>query len=185
MQWSTELDLALDIDEVTAAETHLRGNAARCAEGKISEADDRETVYLADLFARSLDAHRLAADLLLEAAVDAIAAPELGVDGELHLRLADDVLIGIGGELIGFLQEIDKAAQVGRQSIRVAGHPRGLLDHPSDRVAVERAELLAAADGADQPRIEQRRFGRPFNAVVEIGCDFEEVGEFLGMVVSV
>ena len=84
--------------------------------------------------------------------------------------------------MIGFLQEIDKAAQVGRQSIRVAGHPRGLLDHPSDRVAVERAELLAPADGADQPRIEQRRFGRPFNAAVEIGCDFEEVGEFLVMV---
>jgi hypothetical protein len=65
MQWSTELDLALDIDDFTAAETHLGGNAARSAEGEISEADDRETVYLADLFARSLDAHRLAADLLL------------------------------------------------------------------------------------------------------------------------
>ena len=44
---------------------------------------------------------------------------------------------------------------------------------------------IAALERDDQPRIEQRRFGRPFNAVVEIGCDFEEVGEFLGMVVSV
>ena len=65
MQRSTELDFALDIDDFTAAETHLGGNAARSAEGEISEADDRETVYLADLFARSLDAYGLAADLLL------------------------------------------------------------------------------------------------------------------------
>ena len=58
MQWSTELDLALDIDEVTAAETHLRGNAARCAEGKISEADEHvHQVNRRDLAGMGSDPH--------------------------------------------------------------------------------------------------------------------------------
>ena len=100
----------------------------------------------------------------------------------LHLGLADHVLAGIGGELVGFLQQIDDRAHAGRQSIRVAGEPRGLLDHPGHRVAVERPQLLAPADGADQPRIEQRRLGAPLDPVVEIGGDLEQLGEFLVMV---
>ena len=64
-------------------------------------------------------------DLFLQPAVDAVAAAELGVDRGLHLGGADDVLAGIGGELVGLLQQVDDRAQAGRQPVGIAGEPRG------------------------------------------------------------
>src|SRR5262249_32929840 len=106
------LDLALDIDDLPAAQPHLRGNSARHAEGEIAKADDREPIHLADLLASGLDPDRPASDFFLQASVEAIAAPDLRVDGRLHLPLTNDLFAGVGGELVGLLQEIDKPAQV-------------------------------------------------------------------------
>src|SRR5260370_23094599 len=179
MQWPAQLDLALDIDDLAATETDPGGDAARIAEGESAEADDREPVDLADLLAFGLDADRPAADLLLQAPVDAIAAADLRIDRRLYLRFADDVPAGVGGELVGFLQQIDKAAHAGRQFVGVARKPGSPLDYPRHRLAIERPEPLAPADGADQPRVEQRHFGRAVDAVVGVGGNLEQLGKLL------
>src|SRR5579883_712948 len=103
MQGTAERDLALDVDDLAAAQPHPRGDAARNAERKTAQADDREPVDLADRGAPRLDADRLARDLLLQPSIDAVAAPDFGVDRRLHLALADR-LAGIGGKLVGLAQ---------------------------------------------------------------------------------
>src|SRR5260370_40873671 len=181
MERPAELDFALDIDDLAAAEADLSGDAARSAKRECAEADDRETVDLADLLAIGLDADRLAADFFLHAPVDAVAATYLRIDRRLHLRLADDLFAGISGKLVGFLQQIDKGPHTGRQFVGVAREPGSLLDHPGDGITIEGPELFPPADGANQARIEQRRFRRAFDPVVKIGRDLEELGEFLVM----
>src|SRR5271157_1230272 len=125
MQRPAELDFALDIDDRAAAEADLGSDTARIAKGKSSEADDGESVDLTDLLTVGLDAYRLAADLFLQAPVDAIATAYLGIDRRLYLRLTDDILTGVRSELIGFLQQIDEAAHAGRQFVGVAREPGG------------------------------------------------------------
>ena len=135
-------------------------------------------------FAVGLDADRLAADLLLQAAIDAVAAADLRVDRRLHLGLADHRLAGIGGELVGFPQQIEKGAHARRQLVGIAGEPGRLLDDARDGRPVERPQLLAPGHRADQPGIEQRRLRRALDPVLEIGGDLEQIGEFLVLALS-
>src|SRR5437879_2415107 len=143
MQRPAELDLALDVDDLAAAEPDLRGDAARLAKGEPAKADHRQPVDLADLLAVGLDADRLAADLLLEAPVDAVAAAELRVDRRLHLKFANDRLAGIAGELVGFVQQVVEGTHARRYFVGIAGEARRLLNHPPNAGAVERPQLLA------------------------------------------
>ncbi len=89
------------------------------------------------------------------------------------------VLAGIGGELVGFPQQVEKGAHAGRQLVGIAGEPGRLLDDARDAVAVERPQLLAPGHRADQPGVEQRRLRRALDPVLEIGGDLEQLGEFL------
>ena len=131
-------------------------------------------------FAVGLDADRLAADLLLQAAIDAVAAADLRVDRRLHLGLADHLLAGIGGELVGFPQQIDKGRARSSSACRHSPASRAACSMTrATAAAVERPQLLAPGHRADQPRIEQRRFRRALDPVLEIGGDLEQIGEFL------
>jgi hypothetical protein len=103
MQRSAEFDLTLDIDDLAAAEPDLCRDPARVTKGETTEHDHRETVHLADDLAGGLDADSLAADLLLQAAIDPVAAAELGIDGALHLGRCDDVFASRSGQLVGLL----------------------------------------------------------------------------------
>src|SRR3954449_9068165 len=98
MERAAKLHFAFDINNLAAAEPHPRRYAARHAEDKIPEHGDREAVDLPDRLAIGFDADRPAADLFLQAAIDAVAAAELRVDGGLHLGLADHLFVGISGE---------------------------------------------------------------------------------------
>src|SRR6266545_7583432 len=110
MKRPAELDLAFDVDDLATAEPDLRSDAAGLAERGGAEADHREPVDLADRLAVGFDADRLAADLFLEAPVDAVAAADLRVDRRLHVRLADDFLAAIDGKLVGLVQQVGKGA---------------------------------------------------------------------------
>src|SRR5271170_7184385 len=117
MQRTAKLHFALDINDLAAAHAHLRGDPRRIAEGKRAEADYRKPIDLADHLAVGFDADRLAADLFLHAAVDAITAADLRVDRGLHLNRAGYLLATIGGELIGFLQQFDDHPHAGREPV--------------------------------------------------------------------
>src|SRR5947207_8656474 len=106
MERPAELDLAFDIDNLAAAEPNLRGDAAGLAEGEGAQADHRQPVDLAHFLAVGFDADRLAADLFLEAPVDAVATAELRIDRRLNLGFADGPLAGVPGQLVRFAQEI-------------------------------------------------------------------------------
>ncbi len=91
----------------------------------------------------------------------------------------DHLLAGVGGELVGFPQQIEKGPHARRQLVGIAGEPCRLLDDARDAAAVERPQLLAPCHRADQPRIEQRRLRRALDPVLEIGGDLEQIGKLL------
>src|SRR5271169_28072 len=101
MERPTQRYLAFDIDHLAAAKPHLRGNPGRGAEGELAEADHGKPVHLTDLSAIGLDMDCLAADLFLQATVDAVATAELRVDRRLHLGLADHVFTVVCCDLVG------------------------------------------------------------------------------------
>jgi hypothetical protein len=126
-----------------------------------------------------LDPDGLATDLLLQAAIDPITAPELRIDRVLHLGSRDPSLAGAGGQLVGLLQQIDDLAQPGGEPVRIADEPRGLLDGTRHRAAIERKELFTAHHPGDEARIEQGGFRRALDAVVEVGGDLEQLFEIV------
>src|SRR5579863_452136 len=146
MQRSAELDLALDIDDLAAAHPHLRGDSGRVAEGERAEADHGEPVDLTDYLARIFYADRAARDLLLHAPVDTVAAANLRIERALNLGGADHLLAGVGGELIGLLEQFVDRSHAGRQPLGIPGKASRVLDHPSDSVAVEGAQMVAPHD---------------------------------------
>src|SRR5438552_16914537 len=157
MQRPAQGDLALDVDHLAAPQPDLRGDAARLTEGEPAEADDRQPVELADLLTVGLNTDRAAADLLLQTAIDAVAAADLRIDRRLDLDEADDILAGVARELVGFAQQIDKSARAGGQFVGVAGEPGRLLDDSRDGGAVQRAQFLARHPRADEAGGEKRR----------------------------
>src|SRR6516162_11228609 len=120
MQRAAELDLALDVDDLAAAEPDPGGNAAGIAERETAERDDREPVHLTDLFAVGLDPDRPARDFLLQTPINPVAAAELRIDRALHLGRTNDLLAGVDRNLVSLLQQIDNPAQPGRQPLGVA-----------------------------------------------------------------
>jgi hypothetical protein len=50
--------------------------------------------------------YRPAPDFFQHAAIDTVAAAQLGVDRRLHLGLADDLLAAVAGELVGLAQQV-------------------------------------------------------------------------------
>src|SRR6516162_10721868 len=120
LQRPAELDLALYVDHLAAAEPDTGSYAAGITESESAERDDRKPVHLADLFAVRLDTDRLARDFLLQAAIDTVAAAELGIDRPLHLGRSDDLFAGPNRNLVGLLQQIDDPAQAGRQPLGIA-----------------------------------------------------------------
>jgi hypothetical protein len=123
MQGPAELDFALDVDDLAAAESDPGGNTAGIAESQTAERDDRKPVDLANLFAIGLDTDRLAADFLLQTPVDPVTAAELGIDRPLHFGRGDDLFAGTDSNLVGLLQQIDYPTQPGRQPVGVADNP--------------------------------------------------------------
>src|SRR5262249_32570528 len=128
MQRTAECHFALDIDDLAAPEPDARGDASGVAERETAERHYREAVDLAYLLAVGLDPDRLAADLLLQAAVNSVPAAELPVDRLLHLDRRHDAVAGAGGQLVGLLQQIDDFAQPRGQPFGIAGEPRRPLD---------------------------------------------------------
>src|SRR5215831_6760966 len=177
MQRPAELDLALDIDDFAAAEPDPGGDATGIAKAETAERYHRKPVDLADFFAVGLDADGLAADLLLQAAVDPITTTELRVDRALYFGRCNNLLAGARGNLVGLLQQIDNLAQPRRQPVGIPGKARSPLDHPRDRSAVQREEIVLTYHAGDKPRVKQRRFPRALDTVVEIGGDLEQVLE--------
>src|SRR6516162_4288861 len=179
MQRPAELDLALYVDHLAAAEPDTGSYAAGITESESAERDDRKPVHLADLFAVRLDTDRLARDFLLQAAIDTVAAAELGIDRPLHLGRSDDLFAGPNRNLVGLLQQIDDPAQAGRQPLGIAGKARRVLDRARDRAAIEWQQLLAAYHRGDETGVEQGRFRGPLDAVVKIGRNFEQFFEIV------
>src|SRR5215470_10538320 len=142
MQGSAERDFALDVDNLAAAEAHPRGDAARDTKGGPPESSDKKPVDLADRSAFGLDAGRFFCNLVEEAPIDAVAAAEFSGDRRLDLGCADDLPLGVGGELVGFAQHIGDRTHLDRHLTAIAGKARGVFDDASDAVAVEGPELV-------------------------------------------
>ena len=105
--------VGLVVDDLSASQPDAGGIAARVAKRKTAEGHHRKPVDLADHFAVGLDADGLAADLLLQSAINPVTAPELRIDRLLHLCCRDRGLAGTDRQMVGLLQKIDDFAQPG------------------------------------------------------------------------
>ena len=131
-------------------------------------------------FAVGFDADRLAADFFLQAPIDAVAAAELGIDRRLHFGRADHVLAGVDGKLVGLLQQIDDR----RAARPTAGRHRRPAGPPARSRGRRRRGRTARsfsrrATAAMKPGVEQGRFRRALDPVVEIGRDLEQLREIV------
>jgi len=173
---TTELGLALDVQDAAPSHADPRGNAYRMAKGHLADLADRQAVDLADPGALGVDEKRSASDRLL----DAVAEPGLPANLPLHRR--DDVSRldggGVTGEKIRLAQHVGHSPHVCRHLLGIAGHLRGMVDRFHDRFPRERLQAFAAADRRDQPRVEHRGLVGPLQFVFEIGGDLEQLREF-------
>src|SRR5215470_13833957 len=143
MQGSAERDFALDVDDLSAAQAHPRGDTARDTKGGAPESSDKEPVDLADRSALGFDAGRSFRNIVEEASVDAVAAPEFSGARCLDLGRADDLPSGAGGELVGFAQHIGDRWHLDRHLAAITGKARGVFDYASDAVTNDWPELFA------------------------------------------
>jgi len=150
MQGSAERDFALDVDNLAAAQAHPRGDAARDTKGGPPESSDKKPVDLAERRAFGLDAGRFFRNLVEEAPIDAVAAAEFSGDRRLDLGRADDLPLGVDGELVGFAQHIGDRTHLNR-------HLAAIADDAGDAVAIEGPELFAPDKRRNEARIEQHR----------------------------
>src|SRR6266851_1513050 len=120
MERTAEGNLALDIDHLAATQPDLGGDPGGIAKRESAETDHRQAIDLPNPFTPGFEADRLAADLLLHAPVQTVAAVKLRVDRGVDLGGADLLLAGIGRELVGLLQQISDRTQAGRQALLIA-----------------------------------------------------------------
>ncbi len=106
MKRTAEGDLALDIDHLATPQADLRRDPRGIAEREGAETDHRQAIDLSNPFAVGFKPDRLAADFLLQAPVQAVAAAKLRADRGLDFGGANLLLAGIGRELVGFLKQI-------------------------------------------------------------------------------
>ena len=152
------------------------------AEGERAKADHREPVDLADRGAAGLDADVSSRDLLLHAAVDAVAAADLCVERTPEFRRRrPPPCPASAASWSASCSNSWMRPHAGRQPLGIAGQPRRLLDNPGDGVAVEGAQVLAPHDRGDGSRVEHCRVAGAWHAIIEIGGDLEQLGEILVM----
>src|SRR5689334_4482322 len=112
MDRATEGDLPLDVDHLTAADAHARGDAARLAEGVATEREDAEAVDLTDLLTAGIDKNYAAVDRLLHERRHAVLAALARGDGAVDVDGVDDRVTGLARPEIGLTQEVGKRADV-------------------------------------------------------------------------
>jgi hypothetical protein len=66
---------------------------------------------------------------------------------------------------------------VGGKLLRILGAARAVLDHPRHRAAIERPQLFAPHQGADQARVQQVVVRRALHFVLEVGRHLEQLAE--------
>ena len=81
MERPAEFDFALDVDDLSAAGSHLAGDAGRPPKGKSAELDDAEAIDLADMRSRGVDQRHLFEDGLLRPVAQPCGAPDAGHQG--------------------------------------------------------------------------------------------------------
>ena len=164
MQRAAKLDLALDIDDLAAAKPHLGGDAARRAERKVAERDDREAIDLTDRLAIGLDADRPAADLSCRRR--SMRSPRW-ICASIAACTSASPTTSLRASAASWSDSRSRSTMA-RTLAGVCGiscEPRRLFDDARDGPPIERPQRLAALHRADQPRIKQRRFGRTLDPV--------------------
>src|SRR5262245_34947380 len=89
MNRAGQLDLALDVDDVTAADADTRGNARRATIGDFTELDDGEAVDLTDDMTVRVNQHHVVEKLLQDTLAYAAHAPLACTQRLLNVRALD------------------------------------------------------------------------------------------------
>ena len=179
MDRAAQLRLALDVDHPGLAGVRTGGDAGRAAEGVIAERDDRDAVDLPHGLPVGADQERAFGDLPPEAVLDQVCPVSSLADGFTHVVGPDDGMPVPSGPEHRLAHVVPQIAEPGGQSLPVRDQAGAVLDEPRHGVRAEGRQPLFPADTGDEAGVEELEVRRPWQGVLEIDLDLEQLAEVL------
>ncbi len=174
---SAQLDLPLDVDDPSGADTRRRRDTYRVAEAMLTEIDDRQAVDLPNCFTSSVDEEQVARDPVLDAGGHAPEAPCHFVDSLAHVVGADGGGLRFSRPVIGLRQEVVDGADPHRQPFTVVGQARALFHDSLHGRPVEGQQLALADPVRDLRDVVGLVVRATLQVVVEVGGNLEKIPE--------
>ena len=138
VQRPAEFDFALDVDDFSAAGSHLAGDAGRPPKGKSAELGDAEAVDLADMRSHRVDQRYLFEDRFLRPIAQPCRAPDARQQGAIHIGTGDNAAFCFTGAKIRLDQDLAQLFHDQRKLAGMIRRARRMFEHEGDCFAIQR-----------------------------------------------
>ena len=177
VDWSAELGLTLDVDDLAFARANATSDAGRHAKRVAAEVDHGQAVDLANDAAARLDVDPTLGDVVAHLELDEAFALGTRRQGALHVRSVNFGRLFLLGVERRFTHEVGDVAEARRELVLIVAKTCRVFEHATSAVEAEGQQVLFGGEPGEKAHVVAQPIGVARHLGLEVDLDLEQLAE--------